>query len=142
MPARPVTPPAPPPFDPRLTTLPPHPHPYRPGVRGRLAGPGGPVGDAIFSGSAGAEIDGMAKLDPAKVRLKGITEHVEGRAAALMRGGGIMAATLYISDPSGPCRGCQHNLTTMLPTGARLHVWWPGASQPMEFTGTGEAIRS
>jgi RHS repeat-associated protein len=53
--------------------------------------------------------------------------HVEGHAAALMDQQGINQATLYINNPV-ICPNCNHNLPSMLPSGASLTVVLPNGT--------------
>jgi RHS repeat-associated protein len=83
----------------------------------------------LDTGSAQIELSsGLGRrLDvPMSGRNNTIFQHVEARAAQIMRTGNHSEAWLYINRVpcSGPW-GCGANLPTMLPEGATLHVYGP-----------------
>jgi hypothetical protein len=58
-------------------------------------------------------------------------EHVEAKAAALMRNAGDTYGVVVINNPRGPCEyasgpGCDVVMELILPKGSEIVVWWPG----------------
>ncbi|HEX4700909.1 MAG TPA: DddA-like double-stranded DNA deaminase toxin [Pseudonocardiaceae bacterium] len=69
-----------------------------------------------------------------------VAAHVEAKAAARMRDNGLAVGLLVINNPRGVCTfdsgySCQEVVPLLLPAGARLFVWFPGAKQAAEFVG-------
>jgi hypothetical protein len=66
-----------------------------------------------------------------------VVDHVEVKVAAAMRNGEETAGVLVINNSGGPCLldedgdvapvSCLAYLPRLLPNGATLTVWWPGA---------------
>jgi hypothetical protein len=58
-------------------------------------------------------------------------KHAEGKAAIWMRDNGVTGGIVFHNYPEGTCFGCDSNLYTLLPEGARL---WsvPGADVPTQ----------
>lgn len=79
-----------------------------------------------------------------------LVDHVEVKVAAAMRDSGTMSGVLVINKTDGPCgrdrdgriepASCLSVVPALLPEGAKLVVWWPGANgQPTSTTFVGEA---
>lgn len=67
-----------------------------------------------------------------------VVDHVEIKVAAAMRESGVMSGLLVINKTDGPCgrnkdgsidpASCLSVVPRLLPEGAELVVWWPGAN--------------
>jgi SCP1.201-like deaminase len=63
-----------------------------------------------------------------------VAEHVEAKAAAIMRDTGQTYGVLVINNPDGPCGyasgiGCTAAIELILPKGSTMVVWWPRGHQ-------------
>jgi hypothetical protein len=65
--------------------------------------------------------------------------HVEAKLAAWMREGDVRTVVLVINNTKGPCVGaaqtCDAVVNALLPAGAAIYVWYPGAQSPTKLTG-------
>jgi hypothetical protein len=65
--------------------------------------------------------------------------HVETKVAALMREAGVQQGVLVINNRSGPCgpsnegTSCADVLSSILPAGSTLRVWFADASGTMQY---------
>ena len=118
---------------------------------GRLASSdGAPVGEQIWSGRAGPgqQLADLRTDLPNRVHLwKPVREHVEGHAAAAMRGlGGVQHMVLVVSRPPCPDRqGCDVALPHILRKGSTLTVYVAEDGHPPRYfdtyVGTGRAVK-
>jgi hypothetical protein len=65
--------------------------------------------------------------------------HVETKVAALMRETGVEHGVLVINNRAGPCgpsaegTSCMDVLSSILPAGSHLRVWYPDAGGTMQY---------
>jgi hypothetical protein len=67
-------------------------------------------------------------------------QHPETQYAMWMRQNGVTDATVVMNNSKGVCTGmygCQSAISTILPRGSRMSIWYPGANEPVNISGEG-----
>ncbi len=105
--------------------------------------------EKITSGRGGAHELAVEYLEPyagavLRDRPPGsqVAEHVEAKAAAVLRDAEQSHGVLVINNPEGPCGyasgiGCVAAIELILPAGTAMDVWWPRGHQ--RYTGRAES---
>jgi hypothetical protein len=93
--------------------------------------------EKITSGRNGAYDSALSHLEPYAGSLlrdkppgSQVAEHVEAKAAAVLRDAEQAHGVLLINNPDGPCGyasgiGCTAAIELILPRGTAMDVWWP-----------------
>ncbi|WP_245563554.1 DddA-like double-stranded DNA deaminase toxin [Longispora albida] len=108
---------------------------------------GKPIGAGVSSGrdESSAKINEFLSQQPdVAMPPRGAqhpaADHVEVKFAMWMRENGVTDADVIINNPRGVCGGpysCQVAVPAILPKGATMRVWYPGATTPTVLTGRG-----